>query len=871
MKRILLLFLIAFTFNVNAQESSNLNFESFLFFKESGNKEQADKYAQSVIIDIEEGFEKKDTSDLELLLDLAAYYYSEDNLTRASDLYLKYTNYKRRLNPYLEKHFPSFMTDDEIFNNFIFFEGVLAGNQDIMKDILNKGFNINSTDINGLSAISYAAFRQDTNTLKFLIDKGINVDFEWKGSTSLHVTCEYGLYVPTRILLEAGANPFLLDLNNRTPRDYASANGFTKVVELLNPYFTGINNKKLNIQIGHKNPIKAMDISPNGELLATSEFRGNSFKLWDVKTKLQVKTVWIGEEITQVSFSSDNKYIFVATTFSSVYRYDLNERTVEKWLNHALIKQFGGVKVDDKYPIDVSDSHTVAAYTFKSFGDKNVEVLVFTTEGTITQKIFTSSRGFKYFKFDKTGNILAGVDDDGKLFLWDVKTAETIWEKELPGSFTLAGSVVLDFSPDNEILIVAGHGNNLISYNVSKGKEFWHLTEVDSASMDGKTKGDRKGLAYFRVQDLMCMAFIDDNTFVTSGADGTFRFWDLNKGKLLDVKYAGSYPAYQISPVPGTSTIIIAKDKYLIYLDYKSKNMKLFSESFINSANHVFFHQEKLITSNYKQVNTIDLGMGKLEEIYALPDTFQLIAEILPIKGKDEILVGLANPDRNLEIFYPVKGPDQKHIDNKHTYQKDAPDTLIIDGKEVISGIMSTLGRYDKMNHVVYYNPVDSVNEGGTAMVMSYNYKNKEIEWFDDVEDVNYISSFALSPENKYFAFLKNGAEVNLYNIEENQKFLLWNRYRLNEIDFLDNSPSIVNLEDEEVTLSLVSEIKKDYYEESEILYFLHLGKANMGDMAVSPKRNYIAFSRYETSSESVIQVWDVKAGKEKHLECGWC
>jgi ankyrin repeat protein len=498
MKRILLLFLIAFSFNVNAQESSNLNFESFLFFKESGNKEQADKYAQSVIIDIEEGFEKKDTSDLELLLDLAAYYYSEDNLTRASDLYLKYTNYKRRLNPYLEKHFPSFMTDDEIFNNFIFFEGVLAGNQDIMKDILNKGFNINSTDINGLSAISYAAFRQDTNTLKFLIDKGINVDFEWKGSTSLHVTCEYGLYVPTRILLEAGANPFLLDLNNRTPRDYASANGFTKVVELLNPYFTGINNKKLNIQIGHKNPIKAMDISPNGELLATSEFRGNSFKLWDVKTKLQVKTVWIGEEITQVSFSSDNKYIFVATTFSSVYRYDLNERTVEKWLNHALIKQFGGVKVDDKYPIDVSDSHTVAAYTFKSFGDKNVEVLVFTTEGTITQKIFTSSRGFKYFKFDKTGNILAGVDDDGKLFLWDVKTAETIWEKELPGSFTLAGSVVLDFSPDNEILIVAGHGNNLISYNVSKGKKFWHLTEVDSASMDGKTKGDRKGSGLFQ-------------------------------------------------------------------------------------------------------------------------------------------------------------------------------------------------------------------------------------------------------------------------------------------------------------------------------------------------------------------------------------
>jgi hypothetical protein len=102
-------------------------------------------------------------------------------------------------------------------------------------------------------------------------------------------------------------------------------------------------------------------------------------------------------------------------------------------------------------------------------------------------------------------------------------------------------------------------------------------------------------------------------------------------------------------------------------------------------------------------------------------------------------------------------------------------------------------------------------------MVMRYNYKNKEILWFDDVEDVNYISSFALSPENEYFAFLKNGAEINLYNIEENEKFLLWNRYRLNEIDFLDNSPSIVNLEDEEITLSLVSEIKKDYYEESEI------------------------------------------------------
>jgi hypothetical protein len=69
----------------------------------------------------------------------------------------------------------------------------------------------------------------------------------------------------------------------------------------------------------------------------------------------------------------------------------------------------------------------------------------------------------------------------------------------------------------------------------------------------------------------------------------TFRFWDLKKGNLLDVKYAGSYPAYQISPVPGTSTIIIAKDKYLIYLDYKSKNMKLFSEKFYQFSKSCLF------------------------------------------------------------------------------------------------------------------------------------------------------------------------------------------------------------------------------------------------------------------------------------------
>ncbi|EAY05190.1 ankyrin repeat protein, putative [Trichomonas vaginalis G3] len=78
----------------------------------------------------------------------------------------------------------------------------LIGNIEIVKFLISRGLNINSTDISGASILNYAAFYSDKKTIEFLIENGADINAKNKnGITILQVAASTNNYGAAKILI----------------------------------------------------------------------------------------------------------------------------------------------------------------------------------------------------------------------------------------------------------------------------------------------------------------------------------------------------------------------------------------------------------------------------------------------------------------------------------------------------------------------------------------------------------------------------------------------------------------------------------------------------------------------------------------------
>eukprot|EP00792_Barthelona_sp_PAP020_P007403 TRINITY_DN3142_c2_g2_i1.p1 TRINITY_DN3142_c2_g2~~TRINITY_DN3142_c2_g2_i1.p1 ORF type:complete len:816 (+),score=184.58 TRINITY_DN3142_c2_g2_i1:89-2536(+) len=112
------------------------------------------------------------------------------------------------------------------------------GYLDIVALLLNHGADINLCSTNNSSPLYISCFGGHFDVVKFLLENGANIDAcRNDGASSLFVCCQNGHFDIAKLLLDYHINVDFKCDNKFTALDIAKSQNFSKIVELLEPYF----------------------------------------------------------------------------------------------------------------------------------------------------------------------------------------------------------------------------------------------------------------------------------------------------------------------------------------------------------------------------------------------------------------------------------------------------------------------------------------------------------------------------------------------------------------------------------------------------------------------------------------------------------
>lgn len=90
---------------------------------------------------------------------------------------------------------------------------------DRMWELIQDGVDVNAREHGGLTALHYAALRNNPDTLSLLLGAGADIDArsERSGSTPLHYAAEYGLLEAVQYLIRTGCDMTARNKDGKTP------------------------------------------------------------------------------------------------------------------------------------------------------------------------------------------------------------------------------------------------------------------------------------------------------------------------------------------------------------------------------------------------------------------------------------------------------------------------------------------------------------------------------------------------------------------------------------------------------------------------------------------------------------------------------
>ncbi|KAK7080240.1 hypothetical protein SK128_027060, partial [Halocaridina rubra] len=129
---------------------------------------------------------------------------------------------------------------DQLYSKLVQFSK--NGNAEQLANVLDEGISVNArgpnNKVQGRAALHYAVAGEDVEKVKLLIERGADVDIESKlrddyGATPLQLAAETGNCEIVEVLLKAGANPEIMDVEKLRAVHVAAAHGRLDVLKLL--------------------------------------------------------------------------------------------------------------------------------------------------------------------------------------------------------------------------------------------------------------------------------------------------------------------------------------------------------------------------------------------------------------------------------------------------------------------------------------------------------------------------------------------------------------------------------------------------------------------------------------------------------------
>jgi WD40 repeat protein len=775
-----------------------------------------------------------------------------------------YEAYMKRVikeNPQVSLNAFCFLTGDSLYATIVAFKSVVLNDMATLRESIGHGALINHFDFDGQLLGTHAIYTNNIEALRILKGAGYNLfQRQANGKTLLHVAAEEDNANMVQYLLKEGLNPDVIDNTGKLPAELIPANGSKLVISLLQ---SGKEKKEdiLSFQIEHKEHITRVAISPDNKTMVTSEHGSASMKLWDLKTKMEIREIALANEPSEIEFLPDGRNLLIGTQIGSVLKYDLSTRTYNTLLQPEPIQQDWYLQYKH-FPLAI---HNNLIATIQSHKSNSAEIILMDSTGRIISRKPTKEKEFLVLTFSDNGKLLSGVSYAGNLYIWNLNP----WMERVvklsgePGM----GHVDMCFYEDDKKVLVTGISNSIQGFKTLNGEKALYIGNADVAKVGGFFPEDVsvKGAGKFHIQELLDVERIDQQTIATGGADAIINIWNLKKGvKVKEIKTVGELPVYNVKLLK-SKDLIFTKERFILSVNPENEAMELFSKSILLSPHHTLFAGQYIYYSDREHIYQLDQATLQSRVISTTKDS-AFVSGFVPT-GDGELYITEVSPCDTLQLFTTFFGPDKKHQKVKHTYQKDHADTTIVNGHEVISGLLSLGNKYERMQRTVFRDPTDTTLAGEGKLYV-YDIKKQEKKFITKVNGVGTLSNLRLSPKEGYLCFLQNESIVYLLNLKNKASmFAFYDPFRLNEVDFLEESPELVMLENEEVTRFKFEKYEDAYdlYNKSDILFFLAFGNGFQGDMAKSQKGNFVAFSRYELTTPSVVQVWNVRKKKEEY------
>ncbi len=251
---------------------------------------------------------------------------------------------------------------------------------------------------------------------------------------------------------------------------------------------------ELKINSGHSASVQSVAYSPDNRYLASAS-EDKTLKIWDLRSRKELKTLFDDGEVRCVRFLNDGNTI-VSAGWGGLKLWDV---VTGKSIDLSSDYKHFVTPSKDSSRILFDDGYSVILYDLK------------------THNPIREFKGHEDFVlqavFSPDGRYIASCGYDKTVRLWDAATGNPL------RTFTGHGDTVsaVAFSPDGKFIVSGGGANDptIRFWNIITGKQTLLLSEHQNAveALTFTPGGDR---------------------LVSSSADGTIKFWDPKTGALHD-------------------------------------------------------------------------------------------------------------------------------------------------------------------------------------------------------------------------------------------------------------------------------------------------------------------------------------------------
>jgi WD40 repeat protein/serine/threonine protein kinase len=242
---------------------------------------------------------------------------------------------------------------------------------------------------------------------------------------------------------------------------------------------------------GHSNGIISINVSPDGERVATASDDGTA-RIWDIKTGRSRVLSGHTDEVWCVRFSPDGKLIATSSKDATIRLWDTATGAARVLSAGEGAKEISVVRF-------LPDGKTLAT------AEHGGLVRLWDVATGSSRLIGGGARDSMALAVSPDGRRLAHVDGDNMVRVWDLATLE---RTDLPALTGAMRSVA--FSPDGKLLVAGNKDSNV---------RLWDLERREARVLPGHPK------------PVQLVAFSPDGKSIASGGvDGTVILWDAASG-----------------------------------------------------------------------------------------------------------------------------------------------------------------------------------------------------------------------------------------------------------------------------------------------------------------------------------------------------